>query len=78
MKKNIETIIMELPAPSEKTLKSVRDLKKYILSLELSNKQKEKLQDKIKTFVAYARADIVIAKIEELDIDNDIDPGQLN
>lgn len=72
--KDIETVIIKAPEPSDETLKSADDLSNYIGSLNLSEVQKRKLWDKINHFVIFARTDIILSKINDLcEQNNDMD-----
>lgn len=72
--KDIETLVIKAPEPSDETLKSADDLTNYIESLKLSKGKKRKLWDKINQFVIFARTDIILSKINDLcEQKNDMD-----
>jgi len=64
--KDIETLVIKAPEPSDETLKSAEDLSSYIGSLDLSKAQKRKLWDMINQFVIFARTDIIVSKLNDL------------
>lgn len=72
--KDIKTLVIKAPNPSDETLKSADDLTNYIESLKLSKGKKRKLWDKINQFVILARTDIILSKINDLcEQNNDMD-----